>query len=174
LLNTSKEVPDPGKPLCVNRRGDRVGCSVENKKSTGLSLEVPEIEKFVNISKEVLGEDNILEILLFGSQSMKTDDEWSDYDFYVVTRKKFGWNEKFEIYEKIDFPSDIVFRTRPEVNEGINMLCPLDIYAITFGRIIYGEDLEEEKKKVTELLENKIVILRPELGKGVIEYGAKA
>ena len=156
-------------------KGGIMGYNIENEeKSIVLALEVSEIEKFISISKEVLGEDNILAILLFGSQSTKTDDEWSDYDFYVVTRKKFGWKEKFKIYEKIDFPSDIIFSTRSEVIERINMLCPLDIYAITFGKVVYGVDLEEERKKVTELLENRIVILRPELGKGVIEYGAKA
>lgn len=162
-MNTGKE---------VHKRGDPMGYSIENE-SAVMTSKASEIEKFINISKEVLG-DNILTILLFGSQSMNTNDEWSDYDFYVVTIKKFGWNEKFTIYEKIDFPSDIVFRTRTEVIEGINLLCPLDIYAITFGKVVYGEDLEEERRKVAELLENGIVILRPELGKGVIEYGAKA
>ena len=49
---------------------------LKNGESTGSTLEVSEIKKLINISKEVLGEDNILTILFFGSQSMNTNNEW--------------------------------------------------------------------------------------------------
>lgn len=131
------------------------------------------VKEFIKISKEVLGEENIQTIILFGSQSIDMGDKWSDYDFYVVTRKEFGWKEKFEIYKRLDFAVDIIFRTNVEMNEGIDLLCSIDIYALYFGIVIYGEELGKEKEKVANLLEERKIILRPELGKGVIEYGTK-
>lgn len=135
--------------------------------------ETDKIRKFIDISKEVLGEP-IQAIILFGSKSIGTDDIWSDYDFYIVAKKEFGWNEKFEIYKKLDFSVDIIFRTLSQVKEGIDSFCSIDIYAITFGRVVYGEELYEEKERISELINKKKIILRPELGKGVIEYGATA
>jgi predicted nucleotidyltransferase len=135
--------------------------------------EMDKIRKFIDVSKEVLGE-TIQAIILFGSKSMGTDDIWSDYDFYIIAKKEFGWNEKFEIYKKLDFSVDIIFRTLSQVKEGIDSFCSIDIYALTFGRVVYGEELYEEKERISELINNKKIILRPELGKGVIEYGAKA
>jgi len=131
------------------------------------------IKEFAKVSKEILGEENIRTIILFGSKSMGTDDKWSDYDFYVLTRKKFGWDKKFEIYKKLDFPLNIIFRTNFEMNEGIDLLCSIDIYALYFGIVVYGEELDREKEKVVKLIEKGEIILRPELGKGVIEYGTK-
>lgn len=77
------------------------------------------IEEFVHVAKDVLGEGNIQTIILFGSKSTETDDIWSDYDFYVVTREEFGWDEKFEIYKRLEFPVDIILRTHSEMEEGI-------------------------------------------------------
>ncbi len=131
------------------------------------------IREFAKVSKEILGEENIRTIILFGSKSMGTGDKWSDYDFYVLTRKKFGWDEKFEIYKKLDFHLNIIFRTNFEMNEGIDLLYSIDIYALYFGIIVYGEELDREKEKVVKLIEEGEIILRPELGKGVIEYGTK-
>lgn len=136
--------------------------------------EMNKIRKFVNVSKEVLGEETIHAIILFGSKSTGTDDVWSDYDFYIVVKKEFGWNEKFDIYKKLDFSVDIIFRTLSQVKEGIDSFCSIDIYALTFGRVVYGEELHKEKERISELIDKKKMILRPELGKGVIEYGAKA
>ena len=131
------------------------------------------IKEFVRVSRKILGEENIRTIILFGSKSMGTDDEWSDYDFYVLTRKKFGWDEKFEIYRKFDFPLNIVFRTNSEMNEGIDLLCSIDIYALCFGTVVYGEELDREKENVIKMIEKGEIILRPELGKGVMEYGTE-
>ncbi len=131
------------------------------------------VKEFIKVSKKVLGEENIQTIILFGSQSMDMGDKWSDYDFYIVTRKEFGWNEKFEIYKRLDFAVDIIFRTNVEMNEGIALLCSIDIYALYVGIVVYGEELGKEKEKVANLLEERKIILRPELGKGVIEYGTK-
>lgn len=136
--------------------------------------EMDKIRKFVNVSKEVLGEETIHTIILFGSKSTGTDDVWSDFDFYIISKKEFGWNEKFEIYKKLDFNVDIIFRALSEVKEGIDSFYSLDIYALTFGRVVYGEELHEEKEKISKLIDKKKMVLRPELGKGVIEYGAKA
>jgi len=116
---------------------------------------------------------NIQSIILFGSKSTGTDDIWSDYDFYIVTKREFGWNEKFEIYKKLDFSVDVIFRTLSQVKEGIDSFCSIDIYALKFGRVVYGEELYEEKERISELIDKKKMVLRPELGKGVIEYGYK-
>ncbi len=131
------------------------------------------VDEFTNVSKEVLGEENIQSIVLFGSSATGTDTLWSDYDFYIVTRKEFGWDEKFEIYQKLDFDVDIVFRTYPEMKGGILSFSSIDVYALYYGEIVYGEELDAEKKEVLELLRRREIILRPELGKGVIEYGTR-
>lgn len=136
--------------------------------------EMKKTRKFIDVSKEVLGEETIQAIILFGSKSTGTDDIWSDYDFYIVAKKEFGWNEKFEIYKKLDFSVDIIFRTLSQIKEGIDSLYSIDIYALIFGRVVYGEELYEEKERISELINKKKMILRPELGKGVIEYGTKA
>ena len=135
--------------------------------------EMDKIRKFIDVSKEVLGEP-IQTIILFGSKSIGADDIWSDYDFYIVAKKEFGWNEKFKIYKKLNFNIDIIFRTPSQVKEGIDSFCSIDIYALTFGRVVYGEELYEEKKRISELINKKKIILRPDLGKGVIKYGEKA
>ena len=132
------------------------------------------IKEFIRVSKEVLGEGNISTIILFGSKATGADTSWSDYDFYIVTREEFGWSEKFKIYEKLQFNVDIILRTYSEMKEGINSFSSLDIYALYFGEIIYGERLDTEKNEISELLSRGEIILRPELGKGVIEYGTKA
>ncbi|MBU7028206.1 MAG: hypothetical protein HXS48_14835, partial [Theionarchaea archaeon] len=72
-----------------------------------------------------------------------------------------------------DFSVDVIFRTLSQVKEGIDSFCSIDIYALKFGRVVYGEELYEEKERISELIDKKKMVLRPELGKGVIEYGYK-
>ncbi len=153
---------------------DSAGLLSEQKNPLWNSEQLDRIKEFIRVSKEILGEENIQTIILFGSKSTGTDDIWSDYDFYVVTRKKFGWDEKFEIYKRLDFPSDIILRTHPEMEEGIYLFSSVDIYALYFGRVIYGEELNKERERILDALGKGEIILRPELGKGVIEYGTKA
>lgn len=146
-----------------------------SKKNIDLSEEdMNKIKEFIDVSKEVLEEQNIQTIILFGSKSTGTDDIWSDYDFYIVAKKEFGWNEKFEIYQKLEFSVDIIFRIPSQVKEGIETFCSVYIYALTFGTVVYGEKFFKEKRRILELINKKKMILRPELGKGVIEYGSKA
>ena len=135
--------------------------------------QMDKIEKFVKVSKDILGEENIQTIILFGSKSTGTDDVWSDYDFHVVTGKEFGWDEKFEIYRRLDFTVDIILRTYSEMEEGIRSFSSIDIYALYFGKIVYGKELNAQKERIVNLLERGEIVLRPELGKGVIEYGAR-
>ena len=132
------------------------------------------IKEFIRVSLEVLGEENISSIILFGSKATGEDSTWSDYDFYVITRKEFRWSEKFKIYEKLPFNVDIILRTHSEMKGGINSFNSLDIYALYHGEIIFGERLDIEKNEIDKLLSRGEIILRPELGKGVIEYGTKA
>ncbi len=73
----------------------------------------------------------------------------------------------------MDFPVDIILRTHLEMEEGIRSFSSVDIYALYFGKIIYGEELNTEKERIIGLLEREEIVLRPELGKGVIEYGTK-
>ena len=131
------------------------------------------IKEFIRVSIEVLGEGNISTIILFCSKATGEDSTWSDYDFYVITRKECGWNRKFKIYEKLPFNVDIVLRTYSEMKEGINSFNSPDIYALYYGEIIFGERVDNEKNEIDKLLSRGEIILRPELGKGVIEYGTR-
>lgn len=148
--------------------------NVHKKNSSRKAEKKNRIKEFIRVSREVLGEENISTIILFGSKATGVDSTWSDYDFYVVTRREVGWNEKFKIYEKLQFNVDIILRTYSEMKKGISSFNSLDIYALYFGEIIFGERLDTDKNEIDKSLNRGEIILRPELGKGVIEYGKKA
>lgn len=148
--------------------------NVHKKNSSRKAEKKNRIKEFIRVSREVLGEENISTIILFGSKATGVDSTWSDYDFYVVTRREVGWNEKFKIYEKLQFNVDIILRTYSEMKKGISSFNSLDIYALCFGEIIFGERLDTDKNEIDKSLNRGEIILRPELGKGVIEYGKKA
>lgn len=58
--------------------------------------------------------DNILEVILFGSQANNTAEEFSDYDVLIILKKDYDWKYRKEINHTIydlELEHDILFDT---------------------------------------------------------------
>ncbi|MFQ6050635.1 MAG: nucleotidyltransferase domain-containing protein [Candidatus Hydrothermarchaeota archaeon] len=129
------------------------------------------IKKFVEVALKIIGEENILSIILFGSRARGDYDKWSDYDFFLITNERMPEELEFKILYELDFPANIISRTPFEIKKAIELLNSLEIYAIFDGNVIYGKDIEEYKNLIKEMIKEKKIKMRSELGKGVLELG---
>jgi len=128
------------------------------------------IEQFVQLCQQELG-DNLVSVILFGSIARNKYNEWSDFDFCVVT-KRAQEEKKFKIMQAYHFNCDVVMREEGRFASYLNNLSSLDLEIFNEGIVIFGKDVLKKDKNVFEKIKKKYGLVHQDsLGKGVWEIG---
>ncbi len=133
------------------------------------------VRKFIDICKGVLG-DNLRSIILFGSVARNRYSKWSDLDFCIVVGKRYDGKEEFNlklrIRELFGAHTDLVFRGEKEIPDLLRINSSVDLDIINEGVTVHGEDIISKYGDLfDEVIRINHLIHKPELGKGVWEYG---
>lgn len=133
------------------------------------------VRQFIHTSKDVLGE-NLRSIILFGSVARNRYSKWSDLDFCIIVGKRYGEREEFNlklrIRELFGSHTDIVFREEREISDLLRINSSVDLDIINEGITVHGEDIISEYIALfNDVVRTNHLIHKPELGRGVWEYG---
>lgn len=131
------------------------------------------IKRAVKVIREVLGKD-VVSIILFGSGARGDLSKWSDLDFLVVTKKKCEERKKIDILKELNFPANILMKTKHELLHHIKGASALYLDIVEDGKAVYGEGLSEYNSALLEIKRLYKLERNPELGKGVWKIGLES